>query len=434
MSEINIIGAGLAGCEAAWQLAKRGCRVNLFEMRPEKMTPAHTTGNFAELVCSNSLRSDQMGNAVGVLKEEMRMLDSLIMHCADACRVPAGSALAVDRDLFAKQVTQMIAEHPLIEVQRQEIIDFSVDEYWIIASGPLTSEALTQRLGKLLGAEYLHFYDALAPIVSCDSIDMENAFWGSRYGKGDDDYLNCPMDEATYNAFWQELITAERFALRDFEKPVYFEGCMPVEEMASRGKQTLLFGPLKPVGLEDPVTGKRYHGVVQLRKENQASTMMNLVGFQTSLLRKEQERVFRMIPALAGAEFLRYGMIHRNTFIDAPRFLAETWQFKEFPKTLMAGQVAGVEGYVESAASGMMAGIQGSMLLRQLPLVNFPPETAMGALARHISTPNKDFQPMNINFGLFPDLAYRVKSSREKKEQQAKRAIENIQTIKKIIL
>ncbi len=434
MPEIKIIGAGLAGCEAAWQLALRGCQVKLYEMRPNKMTPAHLSGDFAELVCSNSLRSDQLGNAVGVMKQEMRMLGSLIMECADACKVPAGSALAVDRDLFAKMVTERITTHPMIEVIRAEIDDFSPDEFWIIASGPLTSDALAARLSQLLGAEYLHFYDAVAPIVSLDSVDMEKAFWGSRYGKGDDDYLNCPMDETEYAAFWEALTSAKRFTQRDFEDIKYFEGCMPVEVMASRGKQTLLFGPLKPVGLEDPETGRRHHAVVQLRKENAASTLLNLVGFQTSLLRQEQERVFRMIPALAQAEFMRYGMIHRNTFFDAPKFLDKTWRFKDFPKVFAAGQITGVEGYVESAASGLMAGIQAAMCLRDMPAVVFPPETTLGAMACYVSTPNINFQPMNVNFGLLPDLSTKVKSSRAKKEGQAQRAIENIQTIKKIIL
>lgn len=430
-----IIGAGLSGCEAAWQLAKAGVQVKLFEMRPEKTTPAHTGGGFAELVCSNSLRSDSMENAVGLLKEEMRAFDSLIMMAADKSRVPAGSALAVDREEFSRIVETELTALENIEVIHQEIADFSQlpeHDILIIASGPLSSDAICKTIAGMTSSDYLHFYDAVAPIIFGESVNYDIAYWASRYDKGDADYLNCPMDAEQYMQFYNELITAETFKLRDFEQAAYFEGCMPVEVMAKRGVQTLLFGPLKPVGLNDPHTGLTPHAVVQLRKENTQASLFNLVGFQTSLTRPEQKRVFSMIPGLENVEFARYGMIHRNTFINSPEVLLPTLQMKSDAKILFAGQITGVEGYVESAASGLVAGYNAARILHgEEPLV-FPKETAHGALMAYITAMNRDFQPMNVNFGIFPPLENRKIKKSQRKLMYSERAMEIIQTIPKI--
>ncbi len=423
--EIIIIGGGLAGSEAAWQAASRGTKVTLYEMRPEKMTPAHYTGMLSELVCSNSLRSMDLENAAGLLKEEMRRLNSLIMTSADKCRVPAGSALAVDRDLFAHQITESLEENPLVEVRREEVVKIpETDQPVIIATGPLTSEALADEIKGITGSEYLYFFDAAAPIVTRESIDMEKVFRASRYGKGTADYLNCPMNEEEYNRFWKALTEAERHQKKEFEKEVYFEGCMPVEEMASRGYKTLLFGPLKPVGLEDPRSGEQAYAVVQLRQDNISETLYNMVGFQTSLTWPAQEKVFRLVPGLENAEFLRFGVMHRNTFINSPEVLGPTLQLKERPNLLFAGQLTGVEGYVESTSSGLIAGINASLMVKGKDPLIFPPTTAHGALCHYITTANsKNFQPMNVNFGLLPAPEIKVKG-KERKAYYSQKALQ----------
>lgn len=422
---VTIIGAGLAGSEAAWQCAVRGVPVTLYEMRPKVMTPAHKTDKFAELVCSNSLRSDSLTNAVGVLKQEMRLLGSLIMSCADEHRVPAGSALAVDRHAFSSAVTERLTARPEVTVVREEVRAIPEDGIVIIATGPLTSDALAEEIKGLLGEEYLYFYDAAAPIVTADSIDMDKAFWGSRYGKGEgEDYLNCPMDKEEYERFWEALVSAEVHPVKEFEKEIYFEGCMPVEEMARRDKDTLLFGPLKPVGLIDPRTGKRPYAVVQLRRENREGTLFNLVGFQTHLRWPEQQRVFRMIPGLENAEFVRYGAMHRNTFINGPHHLDSTYQLRKRRGLFFAGQMTGVEGYVESASSGLVAGVSAAYLARGMEPPVFPRETAHGSLAAHVSTAREEgFQPMNVNFGLMPEVPGRM-GKKEKRKLQAARALQ----------
>ena len=423
VDSITIIGAGLAGCEAAWQAAGRGVPVTLQEMKPEKFSPAHHLPGLAELVCSNSLRGDSLENAVGLLKEELRRCGSLVMEAALATRVPAGGALAVDRQLFSDYITQKIQSHPLIRLERGEVAAIPTDGMVIIASGPLTSDALAESLALLTG-DRLYFYDAMAPIVFADSLDMTKVFAASRYGKGDgDDYLNCPLNEEQYRAFVAELLTAEKVLARDFERMVHFEGCMPVEEMAERGPETLRFGPMKPVGLIDPATGLEPHAVIQLRAENRAKTMYNLVGFQTKLTWPEQRRAFRMIPGLEQAEFARLGSLHRNTFINAPALLLPTQQLRSGPRILFAGQITGVEGYVESAASGFLAGIAAARLLQgQTPAVP-PPETALGALMTHITNADaRHFQPMNVNYGLFPELPGRVKK-KERRQRLAERAL-----------
>lgn len=422
---VTIIGAGLAGSEAAWQCAVRGVPVMLHEMRPKVMTPAHKTDRFAELVCSNSLRSDSLVNAVGVLKEEMRLLGSLIMSCADEHRVPAGSALAVDRHAFSSAVTERLMARPEVTVVRDEVRAIPEDGIVVIATGPLTSDALAEEIKGLLGEEYLYFYDAAAPIITADSIDMAKAFWGSRYGKGEgEDYLNCPMDKAEYERFWEALVTAEVHPMKEFEKEVYFEGCMPVEEMARRDKDTLLFGPLKPVGLVDPHSGKRPYAVVQLRRENREGTLFNLVGFQTHLRWPEQQRVFRMIPGLENADFVRYGVMHRNTFINGPHHLDPMYQLRKRPGLFFAGQMTGVEGYVESASSGLVAGVSAAYLARGMEPPIFPRETAHGSLAAHVSTAREEgFQPMNVNFGLMPEVPGRM-GKKEKRKLQADRALQ----------
>lgn len=433
MKHISIIGAGLAGSEAAWQAAQRGAEVTLYEMRPEKQTPAHKTGGFAELVCSNSLRGAGLENAVGVLKEEMRRLGSLIMAAADATRVPAGGALAVDRHGFSDYITQRIEAHPQIHVVRTEVqkVPLSEDMVTIVASGPLTEGVLADDIARRTGGDSLYFYDAAAPIVSLESVDMTKAYRASRYGKGEAAYINCPMTEAEYRAFYEALVTAEKAPTHGFEKEKFFEGCMPVEVMAARGEDTLLYGPLKPVGLEHPVTGVRPFAVVQLRQDNAEGTLYNIVGFQTHLKWPEQRRVFGMIPGLEHAEFLRYGVMHRNTFLNAPRHLLPTYQLRGEERLLFAGQMTGVEGYVESASSGLVAGINAARLARgEAPLV-FPETTCHGALAHYITTGEADhFQPMNVNFGLLPPLPQRIRKKREKKQRLAERALADIETFR----
>lgn len=425
---ITVIGAGLAGVEATWQLAKRNIPVKLYEMRPHKKSPAHQTGLFAELVCSNSLRAAALENAVGLLKEEMRKLGSLVMESADRHRVPAGGALAVDRHGFAQYITEVLENHPKVEVVRQELTKLPQSGITVVATGPLTSDLLAKEIKELLGDEYLYFYDAAAPIVTLESLDLGVVFRASRYGKGDEAYLNCPMNEEEYNVFYQALINAERAPLREFEQQKHFEGCMPVEVLAGRGRETLLFGPLKPVGLTDPRTGKRPFAVIQLRQDNAAGTLYNMVGFQTNLKWGEQKRVFRLIPGMEQAEFVRYGVMHRNTYINSPRLLKPTMQLKGRNNLLFAGQLTGVEGYVESAASGIVAGINAARLYQKLTPVSFPEETAHGALLQYItSTEEKNFQPMNITFGLLPPLDKRVKDKKLRNKLIAERALATLE-------
>ncbi len=428
---VKIIGAGLAGCEAAWQLANRGISVLLYEMKPEKMSPAHTSPDFAELVCSNSFRADGIHNAVGLLKEEMRSLDSLIMECADKTRVPAGGALAVDRHEFSKMVTEKINNHPNIKVINGEVAEISTDEYTVIAAGPLASDAISNEIVKLTGSEGLSFFDAAAPIVAFESIDMTKAFKAARYGKGGDDYINCPMTKEEYIAFRAALISAEAAPLHEgVEDPKVFEGCMPIEIMAARGEDTMRFGPLKPVGLTSPHDQSRPYAVVQLRQDNAAASMYNMVGFQTHLKFGEQKRVFSMIPGLENAEFVRYGVMHRNTYINSPKLLTSNYNMKEFPKTYFAGQITGVEGYIESAASGMCAGISAAHSVLGKDAPKLTSKTALGALANYISNPaTTDFQPMNVNFGIFEDLGMRIKDKKEKAEKYAERSREEISAL-----
>ncbi len=424
--DVVIIGGGLAGSEAAWQAANRGARVTLYEMRPKEMTQAHKTGGLAELVCSNSLGSVDLLNAPGILKEEMRRLNSLIIRVADQVRVPAGSALAVDRDQFSFKITQALESHPNIRILREEITDIPIDCLCVIATGPLTSDKLSQAILQLTHSNHLYFYDAISPIVDADSIDMDIAFRASRYDKGGDDYLNCPMDEATYNQFYEALLAAEKVQPKEFEKTPYFEACLPIEVMAERGRQTMQFGPLKPVGLEDPRTGARPYAVVQLRTENAHRSCYNMVGFQTKLTYGEQKRVFRMIPGLAQAEFLRYGSLHRNTFINSPQLLRNTLQFKARDTLFFAGQLVGVEGYTDSAAMGGLAGINAARARAGLPLVTPPSTTAHGCLLSYITTTDpRHFQPMNTNFGLFPPLASRVRDKERKRQLISQRALED---------
>ncbi len=436
MKRIIIVGAGLAGSEAAWQAAQRGAEVTLYEMRPEHPTPAHKTGGFAELVCSNSLRGAGLENAVGVLKEEMRRLHSIVMEAADATKVPAGGALAVDREGFSRYITEKVSGHPRITVIHEELsaIPLAGDAVTIVASGPLTAGALAADIAVHTGQQYMYFYDAAAPIVTLESVDMSRAYRASRYGKGEAAYINCPMTKDEYEAFWQALTTAEMAPTKNFEKEIFFEGCMPVEVMASRGRDTLLFGPLKPVGLEHPVTGERPHAVVQLRQDNAAGTLYNIVGFQTHLKWPEQRRVFGMIPGLERAEFARYGVMHRNTFINSPLVMAPTMQLKAEPCLLFAGQMTGVEGYVESAGNGLVAGINAARLAAGEDPVVFPPETAHGALCHYITTADPEhFQPMNVNFGLLPPLAERVRDKKLKKQRQAERALASLEAFKEVL-
>ena len=426
MEPVIVIGAGLAGSEAAWQLARRGIPVELREMKPQKMSPAHHTEYFGELVCSNSLRSDQLENAVGLLKEELRRCGSLIMECADTHRVEAGGALAVDRHAFAAAITEKIKHHPNITVVEGEVTQIPQEGNVIIATGPLTSEALSEEIAKLFpDSKYLNFFDAAAPLVTFESIDMESAWFASRYDRGTPDYINCPLTEEEYDAFWKELTTAQEAEVHGFEDAGVFEGCMPVEVMARRGRDTLCYGPLKPVGLKDPKTGKEPFAVVQLRKDNAQGSIYNIVGFQTHLRWPEQKRVFSMIPALRNAEYIRYGVMHRNTFLDSPRLLDRYYRVKGNERLMFAGQITGVEGYVESTASGCLAAMELARRLMGKDPVDFPRETAIGAMALYISDQSVvNFQPMNVNFGLIPQLGYRVKGKRNKNAEISKRALE----------
>lgn len=434
--KVTVIGAGLAGSECAWQLAERGVEVTLREMKPEKKTPAHETAYFAELCCSNSLRAAGLENAVGLLKEELRRLGSLIIRCADATAVPAGGALAVDRHGFARMVTESVMSHPNITVVPGEVTEIPAGEV-VIASGPLTSDALAAKLPQLWGEkdETLHFYDAAAPLVSFESVDMESAYFASRYDKGTPDYINCPMSEEEYKAFWQELIHAQEAEVHGFEDGQVFEGCMPVEVMARRGEDTLRYGPLKPRGLPDPKTGREPYAVVQLRKDNADGSIYNLVGFQTHLKWPEQRRVFTMIPALHDAQFLRYGVMHRNTYLDSPRLLDRYYRLRGEERISFAGQITGVEGYVESCASGFLVGVETARRLQGKAPIDFPQETAIGALGLYVSNESVgSFQPMNINFGIMPQLGYRVKGKRNKNAELSKRSLEKIGTLQEEVL
>ena len=423
---VKVIGAGLAGSEAAWQLANRGLKVTLYEMKPHKKSPAHHTDTFAELVCSNSLRADGIANAVGLLKEELRRLGSLIMACADATRVEAGGCLAVDREGFSRMVTDKIRSHPNITVVEEEITEVPEGPV-IIATGPLTSDALSESIGKYFGQDYLHFFDAAAPLVTAESVDMEKAWWQSRYDKGTADYVNCAMNKEEYQAFWKELINAQEAEVHGFEDKNVFEGCMPVEVMARRGEDTLRFGPLKPVGLIDPSTGKEPYAVVQLRQDNAAKSVFNLVGFQTHLKFPEQKRVFSMIPALQNAEFVRYGVMHRNTFLQSPKLLDRYYADRRDPMVAFAGQMTGVEGYVESTASGYLAAVAMAAKLQGRELPDFPKTTAIGALGLYISDETViNFQPMNVNFSIIAPLEKRIKKKAEKNLAIANRSLEII--------
>ena len=429
--KVIVIGAGLAGSEAAWQLAKRGVNVDLYEMRPKKMTPAHKTQNFAELVCSNSLRANNITNAVGLLKEEMRRLDSLIIKCADATQVPAGGALAVDRDKFSEMITDTIKNHPNINVIEEELTQIPKGDIpVVVATGPLTSDALSQDIRTYTKQEGLYFYDAAAPIIEKDSIDMNKVYLKSRYDKGEAAYLNCPMTKDEFFNFYNALITAEAAPLKEFEKEIYFEGCMPFEEMAKRGEKTLLFGPMKPVGLEDPKTDKRPYAVVQLRQDNSEGTLYNIVGFQTHLKCGEQKRIINMIPGLENANIVRYGVMHRNTYLNSPQLLEKTYKLKEEKNIYFAGQMTGVEGYVESAASGIVAALN-ALYNQEDKQIIFPTENMIGAMANYIvDNTNKNFQPMNANFGIIKPLPERIKDKKEKYERYANRSLEILENFK----
>lgn len=429
--KVTVIGGGLAGSEATWQLAKRGIEVDLYEMRPVKMTPAHETGNLSELVCTNSMRSNQLSNAVGLLKEEMRQLDSLIMRVADETAVPAGGALAVDRDSFSKKITQIINELPNVHVHNEEIKDIPKEGINIIATGPLTSDSLAAKIKEFCGSESLHFFDAAAPIITAESIDYNIVYKKSRYDKGEAAYLNCPMDKEQFVNFYNNLITAETAELHEFEKNNVFEGCMPIEVMAKRGEKTMLFGPLKPVGLEDPKTGKLPYAVVQLRQDNASASMYNIVGFQTHLKFGEQKRVFSLIPGLANAVFVRYGKMHRNTYISSPEVLNSTYETKLCKNLFFAGQMTGVEGYVESAGSGLVAGINASLrAIGESPIV-FPKNTAIGSMANYItSTSAKNFQPMNASYSLMPQLKKKIRNKQERHLMQSKIALDELNEFK----
>jgi methylenetetrahydrofolate--tRNA-(uracil-5-)-methyltransferase len=424
---VTVIGAGLAGSEAAWQIAEQGINVHLYEMRPKQQTPAHHTDKFAELVCSNSLRGNSLTNAVGVLKEEMRRLNSVIISSADNSAVPAGGALAVDRHDFAGLVTENVKNHPNVTVFTEELTEIP-EGPTVIATGPLTSPALAEELKKLTSEDYFYFYDAAAPIIEKDSIDMDKVYLKSRYDKGEAAYLNCPMTEEEFDRFYEALISAETVPLKEFEKEIFFEGCMPIEVMAKRGRKTMLFGPMKPVGLEDPRTGKRPFAVVQLRQDDSAGTLYNLVGFQTHLKWGPQKEVLQLIPGLENAEIIRYGVMHRNTFINSPKLLKPTYQYKERENLFFAGQMTGVEGYVESAASGLIAGLNAARLVKGEELLVFPSETTIGSMANYITTTSsKNFQPMNANFGLLPALEERIKVKKDRYEALANRSLETIQ-------
>ena len=430
MKEINVIGAGLAGSEAAWQAAQAGVAVNLYEMRPKKSTEAHHTNNFAELVCTNSLRGNNLTNAVGVLKEEMRRLDSVIITSADKTAVPAGGALAVDRDDFSELVTKRVKEHPLVTVIEEEITEIP-EGITVIATGPLTSEPLSKAIQAFNGSEGFYFYDAAAPIVDKSTINMDKVYLKSRYDKGEAAYLNCPMNEEEFYAFREALVNAEVAPLKEFEKEKFFEGCMPIEVMAGRGPKTMLFGPMKPVGLEDPKTGKRPYAVIQLRQDNAAASLYNIVGFQTHLKWGEQKRVFRMIPGLEEAEFVRYGVMHRNSFMNSPELLQQTYQSKKREDLFFAGQMTGVEGYVESAASGLMAGINAAKLAKGEAPIIMPQETTIGSMAYYIThAEGKHFQPMNANCGLLPELPERIRDKKSRYEALANRALAALEKAK----
>ncbi|EYT96238.1 tRNA (uracil-5-)-methyltransferase [Enterococcus mundtii CRL35] len=431
---VNVVGAGLAGSEAAWQIAQAGVPVKLYEMRPVKKTEAHHTDNFAELVCSNSLRGNSLANAVGLLKEEMRRLDSVIIHSADETAVPAGGALAVDRDSFAEAITRKVKEHPLVTVVNEEITEIP-EGITVIATGPLTSHPLAESIKAFNGSDGFYFYDAAAPIVDKSTIDMDKVYLKSRYDKGEAAYLNCPMTEEEFKAFHEALVNAEVAELKSFEKEKYFEGCMPIEVMAQRGFKTMLFGPMKPVGLEDPKTGKRPYAVIQLRQDNAAASLYNIVGFQTHLKWGEQKRVFRMIPGLENAEFVRYGVMHRNSFMNSPELLKPTYQSTKREDLFFAGQMTGVEGYVESAASGLLAGINAARLAKELEPVTLPQETAMGSMAYYIThAEGKHFQPMNANYGLFPELPERIRDKKSRYEAIAQRALAANEKVKQEVL
>lgn len=423
---ITVIGGGLAGTEAAYQIAKRGIKVKLYEMKPNKYSPAHSNNNLAEIVCSNSFKSNSITNACGLLKEELRMLDSLLIETADETSVPAGQALAVDREIFSENVTKKIEENPDIEIIREEITKIPEDSIVIIATGPLTSENLTNDIVNLLGENQLYFYDAAAPIIEKDSIDFSVAFYGDRYGKGEACYINLPMNKEEYEAFVKELINAEVVTLHDFEKREIFEGCMPIEIMAKRGMDTLRFGPLKPVGFTDPRTGDRPYAIVQLRQDNSTGNLYNMVGFQTNLKFGEQKRVLSMIPGLKNAEFVKYGVMHRNTYIQSTKHLNSSYQLIKNPNIFFAGQITGVEGYVESISSGLVAGINAVKYYNGEKLISFPKETVIGSLANYISTPNEKFQPMNANFGILPELEEKIRDKKIRYEKLAERSIKKI--------
>lgn len=420
---INVIGGGLAGCEAAYQISKRGIKVKLYEMKPIKYSPAHSNSDLAEIVCSNSFKSNLLTNACGLLKEELRMLDSLLIKIADETSVPAGQALAVDREEFSRKVTEYIESLDNVEIIKEEVTEIPDDAVTIIATGPLTSDVLFEKISKLVGNNELHFYDAAAPIIEKSSVDMDIAFIGDRYGKGEADYINLPMNKEEYENFWNELVNAEVVELHSFEKREIFEGCMPVEVMAKRGIDTLRYGPLKPVGFDDPRTGRRPYALVQLRQDNSVGSLYNMVGFQTNLKFGEQKRVFSMIPGLQNAEFVKYGVMHRNTYINSTQILNNTYQMKDNENIFFAGQITGVEGYVESIASGLLAGINAVKYMKNEERIVFPAETMIGALTDYISTPNKKFQPMNANFGILPKLPEKIRDKQERYKKLSDRAI-----------
>ncbi len=420
---INIIGGGLAGCEAAYQISKHGINVRLYEMKPTKYSPAHSNSNLAEIVCSNSFKSNLLTNACGLLKEELRMLDSLLIKIADETSVPAGQALAVDREDFSRKVTEYIENLDNVEIIKEEVTEIPDDAVTIIATGPLTSDVLFEKISKLVGNNELHFYDAAAPIIEKSSVDMNIAFVGDRYGKGEADYINLPMNKEEYENFWNELVSAEVVELHSFEKREIFEGCMPVEVMAKRGVDTLRYGPLKPVGFDDPRTGRRPYALVQLRQDNSVGSLYNMVGFQTNLKFGEQKRVFSMIPGLQNAEFVKYGVMHRNTYINSTQILNNVCQMKDNENVFFAGQITGVEGYVESIASGLLAGINAVRYMRNEGKIVFPVETMIGALTDYISTPNEKFQPMNANFGILPKLPEKIRDKQERYKKLSDRAI-----------
>lgn len=420
---INIIGGGLAGCEAAYQISKCGINVRLYEMKPTKYSPAHSNSNLAEIVCSNSFKSNLLTNACGLLKEELRMLDSLLIKIADETSVPAGQALAVDREEFSRKVTEYMENLDNVEIIKEEVTEIPDDAVTIIATGPLTSDVLFEKISKLVGNNELHFYDAAAPIIEKSSVDMNIAFIGDRYGKGEADYINLPMNKEEYENFWNELVNAEVVELHSFERREIFEGCMPVEVMAKRGIDTLRYGPLKPVGFDDPRTGRRPYALVQLRQDNSVGSLYNMVGFQTNLKFGEQKRVFSMIPGLQNAEFVKYGVMHRNTYINSPQILNNVYQMKDNENVFFAGQITGVEGYVESIASGLLAGINAVRYMKNKGKIVFPVETMIGALTDYISTPNEKFQPMNANFGILPKLSEKIRDKQERYKKLSDRAI-----------